>query len=126
MEYKYKLILISIIVGFLLGSFILFINTNQTSEINITNPTGEEVDYLIKIVNCTEVKDVNDTDFLIPYEYIQAKRVFSEKKNETHGKYCWYDSYKKEEINKTWVLNNCISQEEGLLCDKGFIVSHFS
>jgi hypothetical protein len=57
------------------------------------------------------------------------QRYYWEKINETHAKACWYDAFKKESINSTWLDENCICLAESIRktcdkwsCDKEFIV----
>ncbi|MFW5794137.1 MAG: hypothetical protein ACOCV1_01510 [Bacillota bacterium] len=120
---------ISIIVGALLCSYIL-INMSYEKEYIITHPEEKEVDYIIDIINCTEWDITENNTFLIPVEYKQSERVFTERKNETHGRYCWYDAFKKEELNETFLNEVCGEEnfcdsgcEEEWFCDKGFNVT---
>lgn len=90
-------------------------------ELTITDNKGNEVDFLIKIVKCSEIQDVDST-FLVPGKYSDSERFYSEQINETHGKMCWYDAFKKESINSTWLDENCEINKKYWSCDKGFNV----
>lgn len=96
---------------------------NQYPYFTITDNKGNEVDFVIKIVDCTLDIPVG-SDFYINDEYVKAKRYYFEKVNETYGKACWYDAFKKESINSTWLDENCVGTENHNTwsCDKGFIV----
>jgi len=105
---------------FLIISFSLF-NTGEIYQ--VTHPDGEEVDYLINTVDCTEIKNVNES-FLVPMKYQHSQRVYTERINETHGKTCWYDSYKKEELNTSFLFDICEFEraENKFICDQNFEV----
>ena len=121
-EFKFVVGFVAISV-FLVALFFVFSIENKYT---IINPTKNESAFLINVAGCSDAKLMNETDFLVPLEYVEAGLQFGEIINETYGKMCWYDVILAEDLNETWLNDNCEKKavlfSKRYICDKGFIV----
>jgi len=119
-----KLLLVGGIIILMISATLLL--SPLFSDFQITNLQGNETDFLIKIVDCTPPFLLNETS-LIPKKYQDRETFFGEQINSTHGKLCWYDVFNLEDLNSTWLNENC-QINSGFFrssydCDKGFKVN---
>ena len=112
-----KKIIIVIGIVMLIGGLIFFSSSNN----KIIHPNGNGSEYIIKIINCTDIQGIG-TDFLVPLEYAQKGQSFGKKINNTHAKYCWYNPVFLENLNTTYLNNNCNKTNEFFVCSENFKV----
>ncbi|MFW6233689.1 MAG: hypothetical protein ACOC3Z_03435 [Nanoarchaeota archaeon] len=116
---KFPLLLLG--MAFLIVGIIFLFQYSEQPEFKIFHTDSEEeLNYIIEIVNCSNIKEKNES-VLVPWKY--KKQSFIEDINSTHYQKCWYKPIFKENLTIIYLNENCeeIKKDE-FLCPENFSV----